>query len=282
MKQNRWVKKLRYRLPVITSDVVKTIVILLFMFPFYWMIVTSFKTYVETVQSPPTLWPQTWTLEAYRTVINGMSLGTNIKNTVIITVCIIVMQIAIMIPAAYVFAKYRFRGGSLLFGLVMVAQMVPVQITFISVYIMMSKAGLLNSLIPQIIPFGANAFGIFLMRQNFMQIPDEIIEAARLDNANELQIMFQIMLPMAKSSMITVALFSFISHWNSYFWPLVMTTENTYRPISIAIASLKDVENGLNWATLMAGNVLMMLPLIILFLFASQKIIATFAYRGVK
>ena len=198
------VKKLRYRLPVITSDVVKTIVILLFMFPFYWMIVTSFKTYVETVQSPPTLWPQTWTLEAYRTVINGMSLGTNIKNTVIITVCIIVMQIAIMIPAAYVFAKYRFRGGSLLFGLVMVAQMVPVQITFISVYIMMSKAGLLNSLIPQIIPFGANAFGIFLMRQNFMQIPDEIIEAARLDNANELQIMFQIMLPMAKSSMITV------------------------------------------------------------------------------
>lgn len=282
MNQSKLLRKAQYRLPTILSDAIKVIVVVLFMFPFYWMIVTSFKTYVETVQDPPTLWPHVWTTEAYHTVINGMNLGGYIKNTVIITVCIIVLQIAIMIPAAYVFAKFRFRGGNLLFGLVLVAQMVPVQITFISVYLMMSDLGLLNSLIPQIIPFGANAFGIFLMRQNFKQIPDEIIEAAKLDNANELQIMFQIMLPMAKSSMITVALFSFISHWNAYFWPLVMTTDNAYRPISIAIASLKDVENGLNWATLMAGNVLMMLPLIILFIFASKKIIETFAYRGVK
>lgn len=90
------------------------------------------------------------------------------------------------------------------------------------------------------------------------------------------------MLPMAKSSMITVALFSFISHWNSYFWPLVMTNDASYYPISLAIASLKDVEYGLNWSTLMAGNVLMMLPLIVIFLFASRKIIQAFAYRGVK
>lgn len=282
MIQNPTLRKLRYKAPGFISDAIKLIVVLLFLFPFYWMIVTSFKTYAETIVEPPTMWPHVWTLEAYETVINGLNLGSYIKNTVIITFCIIVMQIAIMIPAAYVFAKYRFKGDGIMFGLVLVAQMVPVQITFISIYLMMSKLGWLNSLLPQIVPFGANAFGIFLMRQNFKQIPDEVIEAARLDNASELQIMYQIMLPMAKSSMITVALFSFISHWNSYFWPLVMTTDKAYRPISIAIASLKDVENGLNWATLMSGNVLMMLPLMILFLFASQKIIATFAYRGVK
>lgn len=275
-------RKMRYKLPGYINDVFKVIVVLLFMFPFYWMIITSFKTYVETVADPPTMWPQTWTLEAYRTVINGMNLGVYIKNTVIITATVIVLQVVIMVPAAYAFAKFRFKANGPLFALVLVAQMVPVQITFISIYLMMSDWGIMDTLWPQIIPFGANAFGIFLMRQNFMQISDEIIEAARLDNASEMQIMYQIMLPMSKSSMITVALFSFISHWNSYFWPLVMTNNNAIRPISIAIAQLRDVENGLNWATLMAGNVLMMLPLMILFIFASQKIIATFAYRGVK
>lgn len=280
--QSNWTKKIRYKLPGYLNDAVKLIVVLLFMFPFYWMIITSFKTYAETVMDPPTFWPKLWTLEAYTTVIKSMDLWNYVKNTIIITFSVIVLQIAIMIPAAYAFAKYRFAGSNILFGLVLIAQMVPVQITFISIYLMMSKMNLLNSLWPQIIPFGANAFGIFLMRQNFKQIPDEILEAARLDNASEIQIMYQIMLPMAKSSMVTVALFSFINHWNSYFWPLVMTSDNLYRPISIAIASLKDVENGLNWATLMAGNVLMILPLMILFIFASQKIIATFAYRGVK
>ncbi len=282
MEKSSFLRKLRYKLPGYLNDALKLVVVLLFMFPFYWMIVTSFKTYAETVQTPPTLWPQHWTLEAYNTVLNSMNLWGYIKNTIIVTGSVIVLQTIIMIPAAYAFAKFKFKANGALFSLVLIAQMVPVQITFISTYLMMSDLGLLNSLWPQIIPFGANAFGIFLMRQNFKQIPDEIIEAAKLDNANEMQIMYQIMLPMAKSSMLTVALFSFISHWNSYFWPLVMTNDNAFRPIALAIASLRDVENGLNWATIMAGNVLMMLPLMILFIFASQKIIATFAYRGVK
>ncbi len=282
MIKNPILRKIRYKAPGAVNDAIKLIVVLLFMFPFYWLIVTSFKTYAETVASPPTMWPQLWTLEAYGTVINGMNLWSYIKNTIIITASVIVLQCAVMIPAAYAFARYKFKGGGLLFGLVLIAQMVPVQITFISIYLMMSKLMLLNSLWPQIIPFGANAFGIFLMRQNFKQIPDEIVEAARLDNAGEMKIMWQIMLPMAKSSMITVALFSFIGHWNSYFWPLVMTNNNAFRPISIAIASLNNVENGLNWATIMAGNVLMILPLMILFIFASQKIIKSFTYRGVK
>ena len=134
------------------------------------------------------------------------------------------------------------------------------------------------TMMPQIIPLGANAFGIFLLRQRFIQIPEEIIESAKLDNTSELKVMTKILLPMSKSTMITIALFSFVSHWNSYFWPLVMTDSEKVRPLTIAIERMKDLEWGINWNILMAGNVLLVLPILIIFLFASRRIIEAFAY----
>ena len=255
---------------------------LLFVFPFYWMFITAFKPYAETVMDPPTFWPMTWTLESFRTVIEETKVFLHIGNTLIVTFSVILLQIIIMVPAAYAFAKCNFRGKNLFFGIVLISQMIPMQLTFITVYLQMSEWKLLNTLLPQILPFGANAFGIFLMRQNFMQIPDEIVEAAKMDNASVFKIMFRIMLPMAKPSLVTVILFSFISHWNNYFWPLVMTDRAELRPIAVAIASLKDVELNINWATLMAGNVIMCLPLFVLFLLGNRKIITAFTYRGVK
>lgn len=274
--------KLKCYLPRLPGDLIKLAVVLLFVFPFYWMFITSFKPYVETIQFPPTLWPQQFTLDAYKTILGKMNLLNYTKNSIIITLSIIVLQVFVMIPAAYAFAKYDFKGKSLMFGLVLIAFMIPGQITFISVYILMAKWKLLGTLLPQIIPFGANAFGIFLLRQSFMQVPEEIIESAKLDNASELKIMTKIMLPMSKSTMITIALFSFISHWNAYFWPLVMTDSEKVRPLTIAIERLKDVEYGINWNILMAGNVLLVLPILVIFVFASKKIIEAFAYKGVK
>ena len=188
-----------------------------------------------------------------------------------------------MVPAAYAFAKRRFPLQGLLFSIVLVAFMIPGQITYITTYLMMSKAKLINSLWPQILPFGANAFGIFMLRQGFKQIPDEIIESARLDNASEAQIMTRIMLPMCKSSMITIAMFSFIGTWNSYFWPLVMTNSDRYRPLTMYIEKLKqEVEQGIMWNEIMAGNFILVVPVIIVFIFASKKIIQAFAYNGMK
>ena len=115
-----------------------------------------------------------------------------------------------------------------------------------------------------------------------MQVPEEIIEAAKLDNATEFQIMTEIMLPMCRSTMITIALFSFVSHWNAYFWPLVMTDTDKVRPLTIAIEKLKDLEYGINWNLQMAGNVLLVAPIIIVLIFASRKILEAYAYRGVK
>jgi len=170
----------------------------------------------------------------------------------------------------------------LMFSLVLVAFMIPTQVTFITVYIMMARARLLKTLLPQIIPFGANAFGIFLLRQAFMQIPEEIVESARLDNASESKIMLQVMLPMCKSTIVTIALFSFVSHWNNYFWPLVMTNSEAVQPLTIAMDKLKDVEVGIDWPLIMAGNVVLVAPILIVFIFASRKIISAFAYRGIK
>lgn len=264
------------------SNFFKIVISLFFAFPFYWMFITSFKTYSESVVFPPTMWPQIFTTEAYKTVFEGINLLPYLKNSLIIIVCIIVMQLVVMVPSAYSFARYNFKGNGILFGLVTVAFMVPSQVTFVSVYIMFSRMGIIKTLIPQILPFGANAFGIFLLRQTFKQVPDELVESARLDDAGEIKIMTKIMIPMAKSTFVTIALLSFISHWNAYFWPLVMTTTESVKPITLAIEKLKDLEYGMVWPTIMAGNCLLVLPVLLTFLFASKRIIAAMAYRGVK
>ena len=264
------------------STILKLLVCLFFAFPFYWMIVTSFKTYTESILYPPTLWPREFTLEGYRTVFEGLDIGMYLKNSVIIIVCIVAIQIVVMVPAAYAFARYRFKGNALLFGIVTVAFMVPSQVTFVSIYIMFSNLGLMRTLLPQILPFGANAFGIFLLRQTFKQVPDELLESARLDNASEWRIMTHIMIPMAKPTFVTVALLSFISHWNAYFWPLVITTTEQVKPFTLGIEKLKDLDYGIVWPTIMAGNVILVLPVLILFLLGSKRIISAMAYRGVK
>jgi sn-glycerol 3-phosphate transport system permease protein len=265
----------------------RLLVCLIFAFPFYWMIITSVKTYRESILFPPTLWPQNFSLQGFITVFTQLDLGLYLRNSIIIIVCIMAIQLVIMVPAAYAFAKYNFRFKSAMFALVLIANMTPTVITFIPVYIMFAKVDLfgvklLATLLPQILPFGANAFGIFLLRQSFMQIPEEVIESARLDNAKELRIMTRIMIPMSKSTLVTVSMFSFISHWNAYFWPLVMCTTENVKPIILAIAGLKDVDQGLMWPTIMAGNTLVVLPILIMFALASRQIIASMAYRGVK
>ena len=275
--------RVKTRVPQLISDFFKIVVMLAFVFPFYWMIITAFKTYPESMQVPPTMWPTEFSLEGfYATFNSGLSIPRYMLNTVIVTASVICLQLVVMVPAAYAFAKRKFPLSGLAFGVVLVAFMIPQQLTYIPVYLMIADWRLISSLWPQILPLGADAFGIFMLRQSFKQIPDEIIESAKLDNANELQVMVQIMLPMCKSAMITIAMFSFIGTWNSYFWPLVMTNNDLYRPLTLAIERLRDAEVGIHWNTLMAGNCLLVVPILVVFIFASRKIIEGFTYRGVK
>ena len=276
----------RYRLGAFVirtiSTLFKLVMAVFFLFPFYWMITTAFKTYGESILFPPTLLPEHPSWDSFLDVGERIEIGHYLKNSLLVSGGVVLLQAFINIPAAYGFARYEFKGKKLMWALVMLAFMIPTQITFVSVYIMFSKAKLLKTLWPQILPFAANAYGIFLMRQSFMQVPEELIEAARMDNAGELKIMTRVVLPMSKSSILTAEMFSFISTWNSYFWPLAMTRSDEVRPLTLAMQRLQDANQGLQWPVLMAANTLVVLPVLLLFLFLSRQIMSSFGYRGSK
>ena len=260
----------------------KLLLIFLIAYPFIWMVFTSFKPYKETTIYPPTLLPTNWTTEGYVKALEMVDVATFLKNSLIVSLTVLVLQYLVIVPAAYAFARCKFRFKGFFFGIVLLGFMIPQQVTFIPIYLMFSKAGLLQSLIPQILPFISNAFGIFLLRQYFMQIPEEIIEAARLDDAGELKIILRIMNPMSRPAIFTIGLLSFISSWNSYFWPLIMTTKDAYRTLPIGVAMLNSQEGGRLWNVLMAGNMFLVVPILIVYLFANKQIRKAFAYSGIK
>lgn len=277
--------KVRLGVKTITESinfVLKAFVVAVFIFPFLWMISTSLQTFRETMAFPPTWIPASPQWVNFAEAMQSGPFLLFARNSLIITFSIIVMQLAIMIPAAYAFAKYRFKGKSFLFGLVLLAFMIPHQVTFIPVYLMLAEWGIIKTLLPQIIPFMSNAFGIFLLRQYFMQLPEEMIEAARIDNASEFAIMWRIMAPLSKPALATIALFSFVSHWNDYFWPLVMTDSASVRPLTIGIAMLRETEGISNWHIIMAGNVVLVLPILIVYFICSKQIVKAFVYTGIK
>ena len=266
----------------IVSTLLKIFVVLIFVFPFLWMISISLQTSAEISTFPATLLPSSPQFSNYVTAWLKAPFLTYLKNSILIVGSIIVANVIIMIPAAYAFAKYEFRGKKLLFGLALIAFMTPLQVTFIPIYYTMSDWGLLRTLWPQILPFLVDAFGIFLLRQYFMQVPDELIEAARLDNTSEVKIIYRLMLPMSKASVSTSVLFSFVNHWNDYFWPMVVTSVDKIRPLTVGVASLKDNESVTEWNVIFAGNMFLVAPIIIVYIFCSKYIIRAFAYNGVK
>lgn len=266
----------------VIGALLKVLLIVVFVFPFYWMIVTGFKTYQETLAFPPSLWPKEIQWSNFAKVWQSGPYLTYLRNSVVVSLGTLLLQTVIMVPAAYAFAKFSFKGRGFLFAIVMIAFMVPTQVTFISIFNLMSSLGWLNTLLPQIVPHAANAFGIFLLRQNFMQIPDELLESARLDDANELQILTRIMLPMGKPTLISILMLNFISIWNDYFWPFIMASSESVYPLTMGIAALRDVEGAYDWEIIMAGNVILVVPIIIIYALFHKRIVRAFAYSGIK
>ena len=258
------------------------LLVLIFALPFAWMISTSFKTLPETMIFPPKWWPENLVWENFVRAWNSGPFPTYFFNSVIVAAGILCLQMLTVIPAAYAFARYKFRGSGFLFGLTMMTLMIPAQLIFLPVFLQMSAWRLLDTYWALILPFASSAFGIFLLRQSFKQVPEELIEAARLDNAKEWQIILKIMIPMAKPVLVTFAMFSFIAHWNDYFWPLVMTTNDTVRTLPLGIAQIRHVEGMVTWNVLMAGNMILVMPILIVFFIAQRQIIRAFVYHGVK
>ncbi|MBH0330643.1 MULTISPECIES: carbohydrate ABC transporter permease [Brevibacillus] len=256
------------------------LVAFLFVFPFLWMASTAFKTMPEVLQFPPTLLPETWEWSNFAQAWESGPFLMYTWNSILVAVGILILQFLTAVPAAYAFARYKFPGRNLLFGLVLIVLMIPGQVIFLPIYVQLSGWGLVNTLWSLILPYAASAFGIFLLRQAFMQVPDEVIEAARLDNASEWKIMWTIMVPMAKPVLVTFGLFSFIYHWNDYFWPLIMTNSDEVRTLPIGISSLHMSDGGTLWNVMMAGNMILILPILVIFFVAQRHIIKAFIYQS--
>ena len=260
----------------------KIVLILVMAFPFFWMISTALQTLQETLSVPLTILPASPQWSNFPEVFKTINVFGYLKNSLIVCVSVVFIQYLIIVPCAYSLSKFDYKAKPLIFALVMLGQMIPMQITFLPIYFMFSKMGLMDTYTALIVPFISNPFGIFMLRQYFMQVPSEIIEAARLDNASDLKIMFKIMMPMVKSALVTLGLLAFISNWNNYFWPLIMTSKEAFRTLPIGIALLKDADTLQRWNIIMAGNLLLVMPMLVLYIFASKKIRNAFVYSGIK
>ena len=262
--------------------VVNALLVLVFFFPFFWMAASSLKTLGETMQFPPSLLPADPQWQNYQSAWTSIPFGKYLVNSCIVTASVLVLQALTVVPAAYAFSQYDFKGKNLLFGGTLITMMVPAQLVFLPLFVLIAKWHLINTYASLILPFATSAFNIFMLRQTFNQMPRELVEAARLDGASEFKIVVRLFLPMAKATLVTCALLTFISTWNDYFWPLVLTTNDAVRTLPVGVASMRASESGINFHVLMAANVLLSLPILVIYLFANKHIIKAFSYIGDK
>jgi sn-glycerol 3-phosphate transport system permease protein len=246
------------------------------------MFLTAFKSLGQTLRTPPSFWVSVAHWENFRKVFDAIPFFSMLKNNVIMTFGIMICQFFTVIPAAYAFARFRFAGGRFLFGVTLATMMIPAQLVFLPLFLMFGKMGLINSYASLILPWATSPFAIFMLRQTFKQVPQELIEAAKLDSAGEWKIIFKLMLPIARPTIVTLGLVTFILNWNDYFWPFVLTTNNAVRTLPVGITSLNTVDGGVRYHVLMAGNLLLVAPVLVVFFFARKQIIKAFTYMGGK
>jgi len=256
------------------------VVSLVWLLPYLWMGVTSLKPLNEIIRSPTALWPAHPSFDAYREVFHSLPLARYFLNTSVMALGIAGLQILFALPAGYALAKLRFRGRKWALGLVVATLLVPAQVRFVPVFSLLASVGLVNTLSGLILPFGVSAFGTFLVRQALLAVPDAQIEAARLDGASELYIVYRLMAPLLRPTLISLFLFSFVSHWNDYFWPLVLTTDEHARTLPLAVALLREQGTGVRWHLVMAGNVLLSLPALAVFAAAQRHLLRAVTVRG--
>lgn len=252
-------------------------VTLFMIFPLYWMFITSVKSQEEVLLALPTFWPKEWHFENYSNVLSRANFSKYYYNTIVMTAGILFSQVVTGVLAAYGFSKGRFKGQKILFLLVLGALMIPLQVTFIPLYIMFANWKLTDTFLGLILPEMVSPYYIFMMRQAFLTVDDSYIEAAKLDGMGRLGIITRILVPMCNSTLITITLVTFTNGWNSYFWPKIIAKNETRRVLTVGLVHLRNTFAGLdtmNNHEIMAGAVLAVLPVIVLF-FIFQKYMLT-------
>jgi len=263
------------------SAALLVLVALIWLGPYAWMTLTSLKTLPEIVAAPAYPLPRSLQLGAYREVLQSVPVLRYFANTVLMAVAIALLQITLALPAGYALAKLRFVGRRWALTLVLACLLIPAQVTFVPVFTMLGSIGLVNTMGALVLPFGVSALGTFLVRQALLSVPDELIEAARMDGASELEIVYRLLGPMLRPTLVSLFLFSFVFHYSDYFWPLIMTTDDRVRTLPLAIALLREQGTGVRWHIVMAGNVILSLPVLALFAVAQRHILRAVTARAV-
>lgn len=243
--------------------------------PFVWMLLSAFKTEGEIKRMPPTLWPEIFTLDNFGKLFTEMDFSTYLFNTLLITLLSFV-GLLLNAMAGFGFAKYTFKGREKMFLLVLATMMIPGQVTMIPVYLILNSVNLTNTM-----PGFTSAFGIFLFRQFMLTLPDEIMEATRLDGASEYRLFAQIVLPMSKPILAVQAILTFIGGWNSFLWPLIIANDEKLYTLSVGLQLLKG-QHGTNFALQMAGAAFMVIPIMVIFFFFQRHIIENYNISGIK
>jgi multiple sugar transport system permease protein len=249
--------------------------------PFLWMVSTSFKPEREVFTFPPSFLPHNITIANYTALFQRLNFARYFLNTVLVAACTTCFGLFINSLAGYAFAKIPFPGRDGLFVLILATLMVPGSVTVIPSFLVIKAMGLVNTYFGLIIPGLANAFGIFLLRQFIKTIPDELIEAAQIDGASEFWIFTRVILPLAKPALATLGLFTFMGSWNSFFWPLIIATDEKVYTLPVAIAVLSGQYGG-EFALQMAGATVVVAPILIVFLFLQRYYISGIAMTGIK
>jgi ABC-type glycerol-3-phosphate transport system permease component len=273
-----------FRPAMIASYAVLAILIVLSLYPFVMMTINSFKSDSEILANPSAL-PRDWTLTSYAAVFSSQSgLVRNFVNGVIIAGTSTVVAVVITAMAAFAFAKYHFIGRNVLFTLLMLTLMVPPQITIPPLYIMFARVGWINTLQVQIVPTITSVFGLFMIRQYMLGIPNELLEAARIDGANHWQVFWRIMLPVSAPILGAFAILHFLGVWNAYLWPLIVANQPAVQPIMVSLPNLTDPNIGYLpvWGTIMAGCVLATLPILIVFVIFQDRFMASAVVGAVR
>lgn len=258
------------------------LVLLVIGLPVYWMIVASFKTNQEIYSIPPTWIPLAPTLANYPEAWSSAPFGRYYINSILITLVGSGFEVFFAITSAYALVFLRFPAKKVIFIILLAALMIPPEITIVPNYITVANLGWVNTYQGIIITGVSVAYGTFLLRQYFLTLPSEVIEAARVDGAQHLQTLLYIVLPMAQPAIVTMALISIVYKWNDFLWPLIVTNTTDMRTLPIGIFWLLDQEGVTNWGVVMAGTVFVVAPIIAIFIWAQQYIVEGIAAGAVK
>ena len=259
------------------------IMALIVLFPFYWMIISSLKTLAEYRLSVPTFWPRQIMLSNYAEAFTAANLGRLFMNTLYVGVVSTLLSLVITVLSAFAFARLEFKGRETMFGLLLATMMIPGELFTITNYATVTRLGWMNSFKVLIVPFLVSVFYIFLLRQNFLQIPNELYLAAKVDGTSDLKYLWKVMVPLSMPTLISITILKMMGAWNSYIWPRLVANDAAHQMITNGLRNaFTDTTGDVNYPVQMAAVAIVSAPLFLVFVFLRKYIMAGVSRSGIK